>query len=269
MGQRRGDPWTDNMEYFTLSTPGWPEFTRVNPALDWKYGDVWRFLRGSELPYCCLYDQGYTSLGEQGDTAKNDALRLPNGEYRPAYQLAEEHLERSPRTPTGEGSCSPACSSPTLSDKTDVKGVEEGGEETKSAAYAAQGQLNHQVKASMKSSKASSWDKKWNSLLENVDSTVEDAETSVGGDASASSSIKTCSSTVRSREGSTDMTVVPSGPAAAGSRGVLPGGAKRNERDASVRWGSAGGRWLPVTALVLVVLASVGVRRSGAPLKGS
>lgn len=59
MGQRRGDPWTEDMEWFTASTPGWAEFTRVNPALEWKFCHVWRLLRGSGLPYCVLYDQGY------------------------------------------------------------------------------------------------------------------------------------------------------------------------------------------------------------------
>lgn len=103
MGQRRGDPWTASMEVFTTSSPGWARFTRVNPALEWKFSDVWRFLRGSGLSYCVLYDQGYTSLGERDNTQKNEALRLPNGEYLPAYKLAEaeEHLERLPRTQSG------------------------------------------------------------------------------------------------------------------------------------------------------------------------
>lgn len=58
MGQRRGDPWTESMDFFTPSTPGWAKFTRVNPALEWKFCHVWRFLRSSGLPYCVLYDQG-------------------------------------------------------------------------------------------------------------------------------------------------------------------------------------------------------------------
>lgn len=103
MGQRRGDPWTESMEVFTSSSPGWAKFTRVNPALEWKFSDVWRFLCGSGLSYCVLYDQGYTSLGERDNTQKNEALRLPDGEYLPAYKLAEaeEHLERLPRTQSG------------------------------------------------------------------------------------------------------------------------------------------------------------------------
>lgn len=50
------------------------------------------------IPYCDLYDQGYTSLGGRLDTNPNPALRKVNGagevEYRPAYELVGEHAER-------------------------------------------------------------------------------------------------------------------------------------------------------------------------------
>lgn len=78
---------------------------RVNPILNWEYGHVWHFLRTFNLPYCILYDQGFTSLGKVTDTRPNPALlRKPmsaeNGEslsYWPAYMLADWSLERAGR----------------------------------------------------------------------------------------------------------------------------------------------------------------------------
>lgn len=37
---------------------------------------VWTFLRDGGLPYCSLYDEGYTSLGNVLDTVPNPALRM-------------------------------------------------------------------------------------------------------------------------------------------------------------------------------------------------
>lgn len=78
---------------------------RVNPILNWEYGHVWHFLRNFNLPYCTLYDQGFTSLGKVTDTLPNPALqRKPmnviEGEplsYWPAYMLADWSLERAGR----------------------------------------------------------------------------------------------------------------------------------------------------------------------------
>lgn len=97
MGQRRGDPWTDRMDVFSPSDDGWPPFMRINPILDWTYSQIWDFLRVFGLPYCNLYNEGYTSLGTVQSTAKNPALLRPNGSYAPAYELVDGSLERSGR----------------------------------------------------------------------------------------------------------------------------------------------------------------------------
>lgn len=57
-----------------------------------------QFLKHLNVPYCELYDQGYTSLGGTTDTHPNPALEVvgPAGErnYRPAYELEDDELER-------------------------------------------------------------------------------------------------------------------------------------------------------------------------------
>lgn len=76
------------------------------------YGHVWHFLRTYNLPYCSLYDRGYTSLGSKTNTFPNPALQrkcsnltitdnAPNRTedipYWPAYMLSDWKLERSGR----------------------------------------------------------------------------------------------------------------------------------------------------------------------------
>eukprot|EP00936_MAST-01D_sp_MAST-1D-sp1_P000307 g307.t1 len=111
MGQRRGDPFTADMDYFSPSSDGWPDFMRVSPVLDWSYSDVWRFLRQCGLPYCSLYDDGYTSLGNVKNTQRNPALRCAAaesavdddrdapavGKFLPAHRLEDGALERKGR----------------------------------------------------------------------------------------------------------------------------------------------------------------------------
>lgn len=61
-----------------------------------------QFIRHLNIPYCPLYDMGYTSLGGTTDTHRNPALRrqshsgpgTPKTEFRPAYELVEDEEER-------------------------------------------------------------------------------------------------------------------------------------------------------------------------------
>ena len=74
LGQRSTDPWCGNLELATHCTEGWPDIMRINPILKWSYNDIWNFLLRYELPYCCLYDKGYTSLGDVHSTIPNPLL---------------------------------------------------------------------------------------------------------------------------------------------------------------------------------------------------
>ncbi|KAA8496623.1 FAD synthase [Porphyridium purpureum] len=108
LGTRRTDPDGKNLTLFAPSTKNYVPFMRVNPILEWRYGDVWRFLRGMQLPYCKLYDAGFTSLGSRADSRKNPSLLLPDGSYMPAYKLFDEQHERSGR---GKGEAAAAVAS--------------------------------------------------------------------------------------------------------------------------------------------------------------
>ncbi|XP_003383452.1 PREDICTED: FAD synthase-like [Amphimedon queenslandica] len=108
MGTRSTDPYSDNLKTFSSTDANWPQYTRIHCILDWTYSQVWVFLRLFEIPYCQLYDKGYTSLGNSTDTKPNPALSMEaiqtdavcNGisDYQPAYCLFDETLERAGRS---------------------------------------------------------------------------------------------------------------------------------------------------------------------------
>lgn len=64
-----------------------------------------QFIRRLGIPYCELYDRGYTSLGGTTDTNPNPALKrvvedTASGKadsqetFRPAYELMDDYEER-------------------------------------------------------------------------------------------------------------------------------------------------------------------------------
>ncbi|ALC39509.1 CG16848 [Drosophila busckii] len=102
LGCRRTDPGCAQLSAMTPCDNGWPRLMRIFPLLDWNYQDIWSYLRSQKLHYCCLYDEGYTSLGCRSSTRPNPSLldfdELDSKlKYLPAYELQDNKLERANR----------------------------------------------------------------------------------------------------------------------------------------------------------------------------
>lgn len=102
MGTRRSDPGASNLNHFCHTDSDWPSVVRILPLLNWSYSDVWHFLRQLQVPYCILYDRGYTSLGDKSKTIQNPLLAVQHNHknfqsYKPAYMLQDLEHERKSR----------------------------------------------------------------------------------------------------------------------------------------------------------------------------
>lgn len=93
VGIRYADPYGLQLKYEQETDHNWPKFLRIHPILHWHYVDIWDFLITCNVPYCSLYDQGYTSLGGIDNTERNLFLKVGES-YLPAYMLEEYADER-------------------------------------------------------------------------------------------------------------------------------------------------------------------------------
>ena len=74
---------------FTIKNGRW----KLNPLAYWSYKQVWDYIREHKLPYNQLYDDGYTSLGDEMTTGKG--LTASSEKQQPGE--AEDSFERSGR----------------------------------------------------------------------------------------------------------------------------------------------------------------------------
>jgi 3'-phosphoadenosine 5'-phosphosulfate sulfotransferase (PAPS reductase)/FAD synthetase len=98
MGTRRTDSaYFASMSAFAPTDGDWPSFMRINPILEWTYSEIWYFMRKLKLPYCTLYDRGYTSVDNTLNTVPNQDLVRDDGSFRPAFYLENQDAERKSR----------------------------------------------------------------------------------------------------------------------------------------------------------------------------
>ena len=77
----------------------------LNPIIDWTEEDIWYFIRKYQVPYCCLYDQGFCRIGCIGcplasiRSREREFERYPK--YRDAYIRAFDRMVKA-RTASGK-----------------------------------------------------------------------------------------------------------------------------------------------------------------------
>lgn len=83
--------------------------TMVNPIIDWTDADVWNFIRGHNIPYCVLYDEGWLRIGCIGCpmsgrvVRERDFIRYPK--YKAAYfrafdKMIKRRMQRHEKDPS-------------------------------------------------------------------------------------------------------------------------------------------------------------------------
>ncbi|KAG5668609.1 hypothetical protein PVAND_016545 [Polypedilum vanderplanki] len=101
MGCRKNDPTykkREKVDPFEPTDKGWPQLMRINPLLDWTCKDIWQYLLQNKVPYCSLYNIGYTSIGNMKNTIQNPHLINDDGvTYKPAFELLDDEFERAGR----------------------------------------------------------------------------------------------------------------------------------------------------------------------------
>lgn len=70
--------------------------TTVNPIIDWTDGEIWEFIKEYNIPYCCLYDEGFKRLGCIGcpmgsrEQREYEFARWPK--YKNLYMIAFQKM---------------------------------------------------------------------------------------------------------------------------------------------------------------------------------
>lgn len=70
--------------------------TMVNPIIDWTDAEVWEFIHEYNVPYCCLYDEGFKRLGcigcPMGSVKQRNFEFERYPKYKNLYLLAFEKM---------------------------------------------------------------------------------------------------------------------------------------------------------------------------------
>lgn len=70
--------------------------TMVNPIIDWTDAEVWEFIHEYNVPYCCLYDEGFKRLGcigcPMGSVKQRNFEFERYPKYKHLYLLAFEKM---------------------------------------------------------------------------------------------------------------------------------------------------------------------------------